>query len=407
MAFELFIGKRYLRTKGQTFIFLVTFLSVTGVAVGVTALIVVIAVMAGFESDLKSRILGIEAHIVLKRQGPFSGYEPVLERVAAVEGVRAAAPYIDGQTMIRSAGRATGAIVRGIDPASAGDVYGQLNAGWLQRPRPNPREGPTGPPGIILGSALAKSLGVMKSDVVHVISPRGTLSPIGHLPGMRQFEVVGTFTTGVYAYDESLAFIDLAAAQSFFRMGDAVTGIVTQVDHVYQARKIANRILAMLGSSYQADDWMMRNKNLFAALKIEKAAMFIILALIILVAAFNISGSLIMMVMEKTKDISILKAMGATGRSIKKIFVFKGMIIGTIGVGSGTLLGTGLCLALRHYKFVELPDDVYYITTLPVQLAFSDVCIIGISALIICFLATIYPARRASKLNPIEAIRYG
>jgi len=408
MAFELFVGKRYLRTKGQAFIFLVTFLSVTGVTVGVTALIVVIAVMAGFESDLKSRILGIEAHIVLKRQGSFVDYQSVLRQMTATEGVTAAAPYIDGQTMIRSGTRATGAMIRGIDPASASRIYEQLDAGRLQRGPVGPGDGAgPAPPNIILGSALAKSLGTITGDVIYVISPRGTLSPIGHLPGLRQFRVAGTFTTGVYTYDESLAFIDLADAQSLFRMGDGITGIVIQVDRVYQARKIADRILSMLGPPYQVDDWMMRNKNLFAALKIEKAAMFVILALIILVAAFNISGSLIMMVMEKTKDISILKAMGATGKSIRKIFVFKGMAIGLIGVGLGTIFGTGLCLLLRQYQFVELPDDVYYITTLPVQLALTDVSIIGISAMFICFLATIYPARRASRLDPIEAIRYG
>lgn len=409
MTFEFFIGRRYLRTKQkQTFIFLITLLSVIGVTVGVMALIVVIAVMSGFESDLKSRILGVEAHVVLSRHGSFTEYQPVIDRVVTLEGIEAIAPFIDGQAMIRSSSRVSGAMVRGIDPESATGVYTQFDTRVLQKESLGPEETQKPVfPSIILGKELAGSLGIIKGDLVYLISPRGTLSPIGHMPGMRRFKVAGIFTTGVYEYDGSLAFIHLADAQALFRMGEAVTGVTVQVENIYHARDMADRMIALLGPSFTASDWMQRNNNLFSALKLEKIAMFIILALIILVAAFNIAGTLIMMVMEKTKDISILKAMGATRKSIRKIFIFKGMAIGLIGVVLGTCLGTALCVVLRYYKFIELPDDVYYITTLPVQLGLFDVSTIAVAALAICFAATLYPAHQASKLDPIEAIRYG
>jgi lipoprotein-releasing system permease protein len=224
---------------------------------------------------------------------------------------------------------------------------------------------------------------------------------------MKRFQVEGAFTTGVYEYDGSLVFMHIADAQRLFRMGEAVTGITIQVDDAYQARETADKIIALLGSSYWAKDWMQRNQNLFSALKLEKIAMFAILALIILVAAFNIAGTLIMMVMEKTRDIAVLMAMGSTRKSIRRIFIIKGMIIGLIGVALGTGLGATLCVLLRHYRFIELPDDVYYITTLPVQLGLFDVSAIAVSAMAICFLATLYPAHQAAKLNPIEALRYG
>jgi len=409
MAFEAFIGARYLRTKQkQTFVFLITLLAVVGVTVGVMALIVVIAVMSGFESDLKSRILGIEAHVVLKRHGTFAGYQPVIDRVGFLEGVEAAAAFVDGQIMARSSSRTSGAVVRGIDPEAAGEMYGRLDPSLLGVGESSPGEtGKAQIPKIILGRELAGSLGVVDGDHIHAISPGGTISPIGHLPGMKRFQVVGVFDTGVPEYDGSLTFIHIRDAQDLFRMGDAATGIAVQVDDIYQAREIADRITGLLGSSYWAEDWIHRNQNLFSALKLERIAMFVILGLIILVAAFNIAGTLIMMVMEKSRDIAILKAMGSSRQSIRKIFVFKGLAIGLIGVVTGASLGALLCVLLKHYKFIELPEDVYYITTLPVQLGLSDVSMIAVAAVVICFLATLYPAHRASKLDPIEALRHG
>ncbi len=411
MSFEFFIGSRYLRTKQkQAFISLITVLSIAGVTVGVMALIVVIAVMTGFEYDLKSRILGVESHIVIMRHnGPFSEYRNILEHVENTDGVEAATPFINSQVILRSSLSLSGAVLRGIDPDSADRVIKNLDKASLKNLKGTDQRKSTSiaMPGIILGKELAKNLGVMQGDPVHLISPRGMISPIGHIPTMKRFKVAGLFESGMYEYDRSLAYIHIKDAQKILRMGDSVNGIEVRVNDIYNARNIAVRIVKELGFQYWARDWMQMNQNLFSALKLEKTVMFIILALIVLVAAFNIASTLIMMVMEKTKDIAILKAMGATDKSIRKIFVFKGVVIGSIGTIFGVCLGFILCTVLKYYQFIELPGDVYYITTLPVKLELLDVVMIASAAMAISFLATIYPARQASKLDPVEAIRYG
>ena len=411
MSFEFFIGRRYLKAKQkQAFISMITILSIAGVTVGVMALIVVIAVMSGFEADLKSRILGIESHFVLLNQaGPFNNYQEILNTVQNTHGVEAATPFIYSQVMLRSAHGVSGAVLRGIDPETAETVIKGISYQGLRAAGTNDasNQADTVGPGIILGRELARSLHVLKGDSIYIITPKGMISPIGHVPAMRRFTVQGTFETGMYEYDGSMAYIRLKEAQKLLRMGASVNGIEARVDNIYEARKVSKNIAAKLGYPFWSRDWMQMNHNLFSALKLEKTVMFIILALIILVAAFNIASTLIMMVMEKTKDIAILKAMGATDRSIRKIFVLNGMIIGTIGTFLGTCIGFILCGLLKKYKFIELPGDVYYLTTLPVQLEVLDVVIIASSALIICFLATLYPANQASKLDPVEAIRYG
>jgi lipoprotein-releasing system permease protein len=411
MSFEFFIGSRYLRTKQkQTFISLITILSIAGVTVGVMALIVVIAVMAGFESDLKSRILGVESHIVIMRHnGPFSDYRNMLEHVENTEGVEAATPFINSQVILRSSLSLSGAVLRGIDPDSADKVIKNLDKVSLKNLKETDQRESTSiaMPAIILGKELAKNLGVMQGDPVYLISPMGMISPIGHMPTMKRFKVAGLFESGMYEYDRTLSYIHIKDAQKILRMGDSVNGIEVRVNDIYNAGNIAGRIVKGLGFQYWARDWMQMNQNLFSALKLEKTVMFIILALIVLVAAFNIASSLIMMVMEKTKDIAILKAMGATDKSIKKIFVFKGIVIGSIGTILGVTLGFILCTVLKYYQFIELPGDVYYITTLPVKLKLLDVVMIASATMAISFLATLYPARQASKLDPVEAIRYG
>ena len=412
MAYELFIGGRYLRSKQkQAFISLITFLSTAGVTVGVMALMVVIAVMAGFESDLKSRILGGQAHVVVMRHGDgFSDYRTILSYLEGVNGVEAASPVIYNQVMLRSQSGVSGAVLRGIDPETAGQVIETLQdlnlpSGTMPT---SSDDGDRLTPGIVLGRELARTLGVSRGDLIYLISPRGMLSPIGHVPSMKQFEVTDFFESGMYDFDGSFAYIHIKDAQRLLRMGKTVTGIEVRVDDVYQADKIAKQIVADIGFPYWAWDWMRKNKNLFTALKLEKTAMFIILTLIILVAAFNIASTLIMMVMGKTRDIAILKAMGATDRSIYKIFVLKGMVIGTVGTFLGVCLGSLLCWLLKRYSIVELTGDIYYFTTkLPVRLELLDVVLIVSAALAICFLATLYPARQASRLDPVEAIRYG
>jgi len=411
MSFEYFIGRRYLRAKSkQSFISLITILSTAGIAVGVMALIVVIAVMSGFESDLKSRILGGQSHIVLMRHGgQFTEYRKILKEVEKIDGVKSATPVIYTQVMLRASSRVSGAVLRGIDPESAGRVIKTLDKISLHNPKTGMGESPdNNVPGIVLGKELANNLGVGIGDTIYLISPRGMISPIGHLPAMKRFRLTGFFESGMYDYDGSFAYINIKQAQKILRMGNSVTGIEIRVDNMYKAREIAQKIVSSLGFPFWARDWMQMNQNLFTALKLEKTVMFIILTLIVLVAAFNIASTLIMMVMEKTRDIAILKAMGATDKSIKKIFVFKGMVIGTVGTIFGVILGFVLCTILKHYKIAELTGDIYYFTTkLPVKLEFFDVFIIVSAALVICFLATIYPARQASRLNPVEAIRYG
>lgn len=411
MSFEFFIGSRYLRAKQkQAFISLITILSIAGVTVGVMALIVVIAVMTGFEYDLKSRILGVESHIVIMRHnGPFSDYCNILEHVENTDGVEAATPFINSQVILRSSLSLSGAVLRGIDPDSADRVIKNLDKVSLKNLKETDQRKSTSitMPAIILGKELAKNLGVMQGDPVHLISPRGMISPIGHIPTMKRFKVADLFESGMYEYDRTLAYINIKDAQKILRMGDSVNGIEVRVNDIYNAGNIAGRIVKGLGFQYWARDWMQMNQNLFSALKLEKTVMFIILALIVLVAAFNIASTLIMMVMEKTKDIAILKAMGATDKSIRKIFVFKGIVIGSIGTIFGVCLGLILCTVLKYYQFIELPGDVYYITTLPVKLELLDVVMIASAAMAISFLATLYPARQASKLDPVEAIRYG
>lgn len=411
MSFEYFIGGRYLRAKQkETFVSLITMLSVAGVAVGVMALIVVIAVMAGFESDLKHRILRVESHVVLMRHGnSFSDYHKILDQVVNTDGVEAATPFIYTQIMLRSSSRVSGAVLRGIDPESAGSVIKVLeNSALLNIEKIRQGDDTTGSvPGIILGKELARNLGVGMGNAVYLISSRGMISPMGYLPAMKRFQVAGLFESGMYEYDGSLAYIHLSDAQKILHMEDSITGIEVRVNDIYNARKIADKIVAAIGFPYWAKDWMQMNYNLFSALKLEKTVMFIILALIVLVAAFNIASTLIMMVMGKTRDIAILKAMGAMDGSIRKIFIFKGMIIGSVGTTLGVCLGFIICKLLEKYKFIELPGDVYYISTLPVRLETLDVFIIAAAAMVICFVATLYPARQASKLNPVEAIRYG
>ncbi|MGD2021609.1 MAG: lipoprotein-releasing ABC transporter permease subunit [Desulfobacterales bacterium] len=412
MSFELYIGRRYLRAKQkQAFVSLITILSVAGVMVGVMALIVVIAVMTGFDADLKARILGGQSQVMLMRHGgEFKDYRAVIAKVEKTKGVEAATPFIVTQAMLRSKAGAAGVVIRGIDPETAGQVMATLEQVRLPdlSSKQSDQRASTQEPGIVLGKELARNLGVIEGDRIYLISAHGMLSPIGHLPAMKQFKVTGFFQSGMYEYDQTFAFIHIHDAQKMLRMDDSVTGVDIRVSDIYAARNIADKIVSELGFPYWARDWMQMNQNLFRALKMERWVMAIILILIVLVAAFNIASSLIMLVMGKTRDIAILKAMGATNKSIRKIFVFNGMVIGGIGTFLGLCLGLLLCTFLKHYDIYELTGDIYYFTTtLPVKVEILWVLGIVSAAMVICFLATLYPARQAAKLNPVEAIRYG
>lgn len=411
MKFELFVSLRYLLAKRrQTFISLVTFISIAGVAVGVMALIVVLAVMNGFQNELRERILGITSHVVVNSlRGSIEDYRDLMARVESEPEVEAATPYVYAQVMVTSQRGMGGAVVRGLDPETAGQVTNiakNLKEGQLADLAPTLEEKSSPYPGIILGTELAKNLGVHPHDWINILTPAGRLTPMGRAPKTQVFRVVGIFESGMYEFDNTLAYVGLSVAQQFLGLGDVVSGVEIRVKDIYQADRISESLQAKLGHPYWVRDWMQMNRNLFAALKLEKAAMFIILTLIILVAAFNIISSLIMLVMEKTRDIAILKAMGATDGNIRRIFVLQGFIIGFLGTTLGLGGGYGLCALLKKYKFIELKPDVYNIPTLPVRMETTDVMVIALAALVICLLATIYPSWQAARLDPAEALRY-
>ncbi len=404
LPLELWVALRYLRgRRRERFISLITWISVGGVAVGVTALIVVLSVMTGFERDLRDKILGTNAHVVVYPMGgTLTDYRRVTRKVRAVEGVVAATPFVSGQVMLVYGGNVTAALLRGVDPETAGeatDLRRFLVEGSLSDLT---RDGP----GVILGRELARNLGILVGDTVQLVSPAGGLTPLGLVPRIRAFRVKGLFASGMYEYDTGIVVTSIAEAQDFLRLGDGVSGIEVRVADLYDARRAARRIEAVLGAGYWARDWMEMNRNLFSALKLEKTAMFIILALIVVVAAFNIAATLIMVVLEKSREIGVLKSMGATARTIRRIFVAEGMVIGGLGTAMGLIGGWGLCSLLERYRFIRLPSDVYYIDTLPVVMEPAVFLTVAGCALALCFLATLYPSWQAARMDPVEILRY-
>jgi len=409
MRYELFIGLRYLKAKRkQIFISVITLLSMAGVGLGVMALVVVLSVMRGFEDDLKNKILGTNAHLVILQHGSsIRDYREVVEKVKGVEGVVAATPFIFTQAMITSENNVHGIVLRGIDPATAGGVINieaTLKKGTLASLEE--KEDGSAQPGIFIGKELAQNLGVMPEDTVVVVSPTGGLAPMGMGPPMKKFRVKGIFDTGMYEYDTSMAYISLRGAQKFLGMEDTVSGVEVKVRDLYGVKEVARKIQKELGFPFWTKDWMQMNRSLFAALKLERTVMFIILVLIVLVAAFGIVSTLIMVVMEKNKDIAVLKTMGATARSIMRIFILEGLIIGLVGTAIGLIGGYVICRILATYQFISLPRDVYYISHLPVKIDGVDFFFIALAAVGISFLATLYPSWQASRLDPAEALRY-
>ncbi|MCL4557291.1 MAG: ABC transporter permease [Deltaproteobacteria bacterium] len=450
MGYELGVSLRYIKSKKkQRFVSIITLLSIIGIMVGVMALIIVLSVMTGFEDDLRGKILGTNAHIVvLKFSGGMDKYssvssflkytmkkdinrqyrvqhhggannilhtftEDVLhdEKLGLADQIEGVTPFIYSQAMLSSHGNVTGVVLRGIDPTTATQVTdlskklirGSISqlAATFKDPESNARIG-----GIIIGKELARSLGVDDGDTVNIISPLGIMTPLGMIPRMKKFRVVGIFSTGMYEYDSGLAYLSLKNAQQFLNMGDNVTGLEIKIKDIFKARQVARLIQDELGFPYYARSWEDTNRNLFTALKLEKTVMFIILILIIMVGALGIVSSLVMVVVEKTRDIAILKALGATDKSIMKIFVYQGLFIGFIGTGLGLFFGYILCVLLKHYHFVSLPKDVYYIDTLPVTMRPEIFVMVAVSAIVISFFATIYPSYKASKLPPAETLRY-
>ena len=406
--FEWFISFRYLRAKHKHgFISLITLISVAGITVGVMALIVVLAVWSGFIDGFRDQILGLNSHIVVQRVGSaMNNYELVRDQVLSADGVKAATPYLYAPTFLNSASGGNGIILRGIDPPTAEKVVNlseKMIKGSL-----SDLTSDTGLaiPKIVLGKNLAENLRVQMGSKVRLISPSGPLTPMGVIPRIKTCVVAGIFETGMYEIDSASAYMTLAEAQSFLEIGNVVDGIEVAVgrDDLNRADQIAKGIVGKTGPGYIAKDWMTMNRNIFTAFKLEKIGISICLALIILVAALNIISALIMVVMEKGRDIAILKSMGATSSSIMKIFFFQGLVIALSGTFLGTLGGLSLCSLLARYKFIELPSHVYPMTTLPIKVLPADVVIVAISAILITLTATLYPSWKASKVKPAEVL---
>ncbi len=405
---EYYVALKYLLAKRkQTFISIITVISVAGVAVGVMALILVIGVMSGFERELKDRILGATAHVhVTSLEGSIPDPAALEKTIRGIPGVAAASPYIFSQMMISSGTSQAGGVLRGIDPATVGQVTRLLKDIRLGSIEGLRRPAPGGLPGMILGKELAGNLGVGVGDIVEVLVPGGSVTPLGAFPRVARFRVAGIAESGMYEYDATFAYVDIREAASLLGMEGRATGVEVRTGDIYKANLTAARIRSALGYPYWAKDWMQTNKNLFSALRLEKVVMFVILVLIILVAAFNIISTLIMVVMEKTKDIAVLMTMGATRRSVRRIFALDGLLIGVVGTLAGTAVAGFLTLLQRKYEIVRLSSEVYYISTLPISFEAGNVLLICFFSILICFLATLYPAGQAARVDPAEAIRY-
>ena len=408
LPFEVFLALRYLRARGhRTNLSLFVWIGVGGVFLGVSALIVVLAVMTGFQDGIRDKIIAANPHILIFEGGGrgMRDAPALLERVRDVPGVRSVAPFVMQQALFTvSGGGATGGLVRGVDIASASvrkDLTRQIKMGSLE---PLGRSG--GEPAIILGRELARTLGVIPGESVTVISPQGALTAVGMVPKMRRFTVAGTFEVGMYEYDSSLAYVSLGVAQEFAGLGDRVTGIEVKLRDPFEAKTVARAITQRLGFPYLLRDWMEMNRNLFNALQLEKLALFIIVTIIVLVAAFAIIGHLILLVAEKRKEIGILKAMGAPAGSVGAVFLSVGMLIGLVGTAAGSAVGLGLIWVQNTYRIIRLAGDVYQIDYLPMKLTWSDFGLIIGATLLISFAFTLLPARRAARLDPVEVLRY-
>jgi lipoprotein-releasing system permease protein len=431
MKYEFFIGLRYLRSKRRyAFISVIGLISILGVFIGVMALNVVLGVMRGFEEELRDKILGVNSHlVVLSYDGPMADYEKIKTEVLNFPNVIGASPFIYGQGMLVGETNVSGAVIRGIDSASAGTVTNideAIGRGIVGRGekikddelasigreiiRKLDKKTTSGKPPLIIGKELAATLGVSIGDLVNLVSPFGRVGPFGPQAKVKRFEVIGMSDYGMIEYDSSIAYVSLKDAMDFFGMSDKVTGVEVKVKDIYRAKDIGEEITARMGFPFYTRNWEEVNRSLFRALRLERIAIGIFLGFIVLVAALDIVSTLTMVVMEKGKDIAILRAMGATRGGIMKIFITDGMIIGFIGTFLGTLAGLGVCYLVKTSDLVKqlIPFDtqVYPVSEFPVKIEPLYFLSVAFFSLLICFLATLYPSYQASRKDPVEALRY-
>ncbi len=406
IPYQLFIALRYLKSKKRhKGISLNTVISICGIAIGVMTLVVVISVMSGMQEILRTKILSANSHaVILNHISGIEDHELIITKLKNEPYIVSIAPFVMSQVMISSGERSHGVFIRGIDPFykhGSTDILNHLKKGDIKK---STLKDDT--PWIILGSELAAILGVIPEDIVNVISPFGEIGPLGMLPKVRQLRVAAIFEIGMFEFDANLALAGLKFTQNFFGYGNSITGIELKFDDIHKAPIIHEYVSEKLGFPYYARDWIQMNRSLFAALELERFAMFIILTLIVLVASFNIVSILLMNVIEKQKEIAILKAMGAANHGIMTVFMLQGLMIGIVGTLIGLAGGYTLGSILYNYEIIKLPADVYHLSTLPVKMKLTDFIIIATAAISISFLSTLYPSYRAAKLDPVESLRY-
>src|SRR5512136_2736368 len=405
MSFELFVARRYLTARRkQAFISVITLISVVGIAIGVAALVIAIALITGFQGDVQDKILGATSHIMVSDLGGrgLADYEALAEKIRQLPGVESVSPVVYNTVLITGVGESSGALVKGIDFDREQGV-----SPWLQKLEAGRIPGPgTARDGLLLGRELALRIGAQVGDVVDIVTASSTLSPLGLLPKRKRFEVTGIFNTGLYEFDNATALVAIGVAQRLFGLEGRASYIQVKLRNIFDAPAIGERIKAVLPPVVYITTWMELNKSLFSALKLEKNIMFLTITLIVIVAALNIIATLILMVMEKTRDIGILMAIGATPQMINRIFFYQGALIGTIGTALGVGLGLGWCWLANTFKLIKIPVDIYQISFVPFRLRpFDFFLIVGVS-LSISFLSTLFPSHRAAKTDPVVALKY-
>jgi len=423
MPYELFIALRYLRAKRrQAAVSVITAIAVAGITLGVAALVIAQALITGFRADVQDKVLQGTAHLNLLKvdNGGIENYRDLVERVRSAPGVSAASATIYAQVLLSAHGRQEYAVLKGVDlnsPSEAKEVFSTVIEGDPARLKSAPLNQSSdqslgapeeGPEGIILGKQLAQTMALRVDDVVTAISAHTRLTPAGLQPRPRytRFRVAGIFSSGLYEYDAKWAYIALPAAQSVKASGDAAEVIQMKVADIYAVKEIGERVRAIAGRDFVTSDWQELNRPLFAALQLQHRVVYVFFALLIAIAALNIITTLTMMVIEKSRDIAILRAQGSTPRSIRRIFMLQGLVIGLIGAASGLMLGLGLSWLANHYQLISIPAEIYAVSHVTLKVKSIDCARVAILAVIICLLATIYPARTAARLMPVEALRH-